>query len=690
MDNSQKIALLCGIIDIEPEEDGGCGTYVFAGDNQMHQTDTSNSVVRLARSSSHGPAPTRITPRNRSPDRVLSGEKTESRTNIGAFSVSRKSIRPAMPAVRNRVIEVPVNPDMRGVRRIIDAIAAGEDTRVAAQKPSSFLSKVLAAALLPLLFISPIAAAASEDVPLAAQVAAVVSDSSPTPPENPSSQTTSPSDSSNDPAPVSPPSSTSDTPKQDPPATPPSGDTPNSSSSSSTENSPAQAPVAPAIPPAEDSSSTPAVVVVAETPAVLPSTSTPTAPVVSVTVDPSSGGSSGDSSGNVSTSTATDSSIVLNENAPVAPIAPSTSKEATSTVIQADETATSSLLDAAPPEQQESMDDIRAQLRMELRGEVEKQIHDEMKDSVRDEVRMELERSVEKKMLEKCTKVPDGSGVYCVNNIDAFGSKTETSNAISVTSAPNPIDHNKEIYLTRGASTWKLTSNPDDDTNPSLDPVGNTLVWQAMQSGRAQINFADMSEAKPSVHVLTSGENNFYPKAFANRIVWQAWIDGNWEVVWAERAKTVVPDEELSPENKAIGVNGEWLVHRVTHNSVPDMFPAITHDGVSWQGVDGGVWQVFTYDFETGKTVRVSRPGVTSEAPESAMVWTERNGSDVRLVGRSLDGSQSIDFTEAARHAGSSGSPALPKTPVNDTQMIVASGVIKVEESAASTTPVVQ
>lgn len=614
----------------------------------MHQRENDNSVVHLGRPLKAPPPPLRI------------ASKSPREEALRAFRVKQNNSGPL----------VLRKPDMRGVRRAIDAIALGEDVRLAAAPRASFLSRVMAALLLPLLFGSPIIAAASEDVPIAAQVEAIVSEViTPEIPAAPSADAS---------APVDPPV-TQETPVVVPETPVENAESPVASSTPSeptpsgnqSEDQPNSSPsVPPAQTPEENKSEDQVLPVASSTSVEIPRDSgsggAPSLGVPAATTPTESGHE---------TSTSSNETVVPEVNQPLP--------------IDGDETSTSTpeanILDAAPPDKQEELENIRAELRAELRSSIEQEVKTEMKDSIRDQVRMELQKSVEQKMMAKCTKLPDGSGTYCIDNMDVFGTKTEANDEVSVVSAPNSIDGNKEIFVTRGASSFKLTGNADDDINPSLDPVGGIVAWQSMQNGRFQIAWSDLRAAKPKVNVLTDGENNFYPKVFGGRIAWQAWVDGNWEIVWAEPERISVPDDQLSPENRTLGIGGDWAVHRITHNSSPDMFPTFSRLGVSWQGVDGGVWQVFSYDFESGKTVRVSRAGVSSEAPQAAMVWTERLGGEERLVGRSLSDERSIDFTDAARRLGDN-TPAAPKAPVTDTQMIAVNTGNRIEGVASTTT----
>jgi hypothetical protein len=314
----------------------------------------------------------------------------------------------------------------------------------------------------------------------------------------------------------------------------------------------------------------------------------------------------------------------------------------------------------------------------------------ECRNEVRDEVKQEVRREVEQEVYRGCKNL-DGTGYYCIPDAQAFGSPViANERSITVVVQPDPSTGNKQIFLVRGASTIQLTHGTDDNVFPELDPSGDTLVWQSMQNGHWQIAYAHVNDVGvPKVKYLTNGENNFNPKVYAGRIVWQAWVDNNWEIFTAAPSPQKIPDSELSADYRAAGVDGDWLVKRITANNAPDMFPNVTGDTITWQAIDSGVWQVFAYDINSGIAHRVSKPGVKSESPKVALVWNEEDANgQMRMVGSSVDGSESFDLTALARRIVDN-TRNQPKSPVTNTAVVIATSPVVRTESEATTTPVV-
>jgi hypothetical protein len=340
------------------------------------------------------------------------------------------------------------------------------------------------------------------------------------------------------------------------------------------------------------------------------------------------------------------------------------------------------IFDIAPDAVISNVEAIRMRLRNEMRGE--------LRNEVRDEVRQEVRREVEEEVYRGCKNL-DGTGYYCIPDAKSFGSPViENERAIEVVVQPDPLTGNKQIFLVRKGSTIQLTHGTDDNVFPVLDPLSDTLVWQSLQSGKWQVAYAHMgATGVPKVEYLTNGENNFNPKIYAGRIAWQAWIDGNWEIFTATALKEKIPEEALSAEHRAAGISGDWMVRRVTANNAPDMFPNITGETITWQAVDGGVWQVFAYDIATGVAHRVSKPGVKSDSPKVALLWNEEDANgQMRMVGTSVDGAESFDLTALARRIVDN-TKGEPKSPVSNTEIVVVAPVtVRTESEATSTPPV--
>jgi hypothetical protein len=324
------------------------------------------------------------------------------------------------------------------------------------------------------------------------------------------------------------------------------------------------------------------------------------------------------------------------------------------------------VLDVPSPETVASLDVLRMQIREDLRGEM----------------KLELRHEVEQEVFRGCKNL-DGTGYYCIPDARSFGAPIiENEREITVVVQQDVIGGDKEIFLVRGDSTIQLTHNADDDVFPVLDAAGDTLVWQTLVSGRWQIAYAHMDDiGVPEVHILTNGENNFNPKVYRGRIVWQAWYEGNWEIVVATPAREMIAEDALTKDHRILGMNGEYEVRRITANNAPDMFPSISDNVVSWQALDDGVWQVFAHDLASGKTKRISKKGVKSESPVLALIWNEETEyGSMRLVGQDMQGSVAFDFTQLAKRIVDHAKD-VPNAPVSNTEIVIVEpSTIRTEE----------
>lgn len=329
------------------------------------------------------------------------------------------------------------------------------------------------------------------------------------------------------------------------------------------------------------------------------------------------------------------------------------------------------VLDIPSSEVQEDLDSIRARLRKELR----------------EEVKMEVKGEIEKEVYRGCKNL-DGLGYYCIPDAKSFGpAVVANERSISVVVQQDEIEGDKEIFLSRNNVALQLTHNTDDDVFPVLDPASDLLVWQSLRGGHWQIAYAHVSDVGvPKVNYLTQGENNFNPKVYRGRIVWQAWVEGNWEIFSASKAHEKLSEEALTAEHRLAHVDGNWNVKRITANNTPDMFPSVTGDAITWQAIDEGVWQVFSYDLVTNESRRISKKGVKSESPRTALVWNEEDATgQLKLVGSDLNNTEAIDFTELARRLVDK-SKDSPKSPIANTDLVVITPtIVRVEEEVAIT-----
>ncbi len=522
---------------------------------------------------------------------------------------------------------------------MLDAALTGSDVKVAAIEPMGFWSRLIAFLLIPIMLISPVLPAYANEAPLSERVASDVAAIL----DSPSIAISNP-DNSAEPSSSNSVSQVSETPS-DAPTTVENSITDNSSPSETTPD------VSPPSQSAETTSSSGEVAGASSDVSTADITSENITSSNSDIASQGGGGATGEVS---STSELQSVSQDLIQNA-------STSDSVSAdipveNISTEDATNETQVIDVASPEVQEDLQTIKARLREEIKSQV----------------RSELKKEVEREVYNGCKNL-DGVGYYCIPDAKSFGSAiVENDRKISVSVQSDPAEGDKEIFLERDNVAIQLTHNSDDDAFPVLDPASDLLVWQSLVNGHWQIAYAHVNDVGvPKVNYLTNGENNFNPKVYRGRIVWQAWVDGNWEIFTVIKSQEKIDDDSLTAEHRVTGVDGTWKIKRITANNVPDMFPSLTSDSITWQSIDDGVWQVFSYDLIDGTTKRISKKGVRSESPRTALVWSEEDETgQIRLVGSDVNNSESIDFTALARRIVDR-SKEEPKAPVSNTEIIV-------------------
>lgn len=563
------------------------------------------------------------------------------------FSVTRARAQAPVRAharayVRENTRMVVNKENNLGLKRVLDAALMGKDVKVAAIEPMSFTARLIAFLLIPIMLISPLVPAYANEAPLAERVASDVAQaigntaevaSAPAAPETPSVS-----------ADVQAPAVNAETSTvseaQAQPTTPDTSSQTQAPVETKTEN--ISAPVVGEIAGAQDEKK----------------------------VETTSGGS-GSGGGSVDTvvkpdqiapsdSQSTKATPIENketvENKSEVQSTPENKPVDNVEEVAREETSETQIIDVPSPAVQEDLQALRTRLREEVKAQV----------------RNELKKEVEREVYAGCKNL-DGTGYYCIPDAKGFGAAAvSVDNSVTAVVQPDPVEGDKEIFLVRNGTAVQLTHNSDDDVFPVLDPATDLLVWQSLVKGHWQIAYAHVNDpGVPQVYYLTNGDNNFNPKVYRGRIVWQAWIDGNWEILTVTKAKEKIEDDALTAEHRQARVDASWNVRRITANDIPDMFPSVTSDAITWQSMDEGVWQVFSYDLSTSVTKRISKKGVKSESPRTALVWTEEDETgQMKLVGSDVNSSETLDFTALARRIVDQ-SKDRPKTPITTTEIVV-------------------
>ena len=305
---------------------------------------------------------------------------------------------------------------------------------------------------------------------------------------------------------------------------------------------------------------------------------------------------------------------------------------------------------------------VHTQSAEELAQEIIKQKEDSMRASIRKEVEGEYSKG--------CLTI-DNLGYYCLKDPKGqSGSLTPSGVVTGVNSQLVGGSAYKQIFMTKGGASTQITHDEWDDTFPSIDVSGKSIVWQGNVNGRWQIFFASAATATtPAIIALThSNESNFNPRVDGDDVVWQGWVDGNWEIFLAEHLspENYLPANNFSVENTRLGIDHAWKVTRITSNSVHDMFPSVSGGLVTWQSFQDNAWAVYAYSIKTGATTKLSTAGAKSENPRFAITWDERTPEGAaHMVGYDIASGKTIDLTSEARQVSDDSKPYQPQAPIS-------------------------
>lgn len=213
----------------------------------------------------------------------------------------------------------------------------------------------------------------------------------------------------------------------------------------------------------------------------------------------------------------------------------------------------------------------------------------------------------------ECTRLDDGA-FYCLPP------ETASTTSVSNTSLPRVIVEknggNKEIFFEDINGKKKITDNDFDDDAPAYDKNSNLIVWHSLIKGRMQIMLYDRNSG--TIKQLTDTPyNNTDPKIHGKSVVWQGWVNNNWEIFYGNIA--------VEP----------FLAQQITTNDQPDMFPMVSDGFITWQSFLGGSWRVFVYNLDNGQTSQISQPEAGKyENPRFALLFENRKeNGEVETVG---------------------------------------------------------
>lgn len=235
---------------------------------------------------------------------------------------------------------------------------------------------------------------------------------------------------------------------------------------------------------------------------------------------------------------------------------------------------------------------------------------------------------IEKKYLfreNECTRLDDG-GFYCAPP------ETASTTVVSNDALPRVFvqnDGDKEIFFEDVNGKKKITDNDFDDDAPSYDKQSNLIVWHSLVKGRYQIMLASVGTS--TTRQLTDvSYNNTDPKVRGTSVVWQGWVENNWEIFY-------IKDASADP----------FVIQQITANEQPDMFPILSDNFITWQSFFGGSWHVFVYSIENGQISQINQPEAGRyENPRFALLFENRKeNGEVETVGYDVVSGKEIPIT---------------------------------------------
>jgi hypothetical protein len=223
---------------------------------------------------------------------------------------------------------------------------------------------------------------------------------------------------------------------------------------------------------------------------------------------------------------------------------------------------------------------------------------------------------------QSCVAVGDGT-YHCSTNTDT------SVGASSVVYAERGEDGNMEIFLRTSKNKVKqITDNEYDDTSPHYDAESMKIVWQRLIDGRYQIVVFDVMEDEET-QLTFSKTNNMEPKVSDAGIVWQAWDNNDWEIMFFDGSYT----------------------EQLTENDSQDVAPVIQDGYVLWNVLGGEEQQAQVYSLDTKETLSIEGyEGGAISNPRFVLVYdTKFDNGDV--ITQSFDPSTGLSEPIAAQPA---------------------------------------
>jgi len=151
------------------------------------------------------------------------------------------------------------------------------------------------------------------------------------------------------------------------------------------------------------------------------------------------------------------------------------------------------------------------------------------------------------------------------------------------------------LYDIPSATTTLLTSNNVDDTHPDIS--GSNVVFERNDGTDLEIYYINLNIGPAAQKAITSNaQQDELPHVYGNRLVWHAFVNGNWEVFYTDL------DSNAIPRNLSSDAGYDW-------------YPAVTSDLVVWRSYRSGNYEIM---------VARQKPAVATAAIELEIVGDTR------------------------------------------------------------------
>lgn len=207
---------------------------------------------------------------------------------------------------------------------------------------------------------------------------------------------------------------------------------------------------------------------------------------------------------------------------------------------------------------------------------------------------------------QSCVAVGDGTFHCSSNELNSYDSK-------SVVYAELGESGNMEIFLqTSDDAVRQITDNEYDDTAPYYDPETLQIAWQRLIDDRHQVILYDIAKDKES-QLTFSRTNNMEPKVSVDGVVWQAWDNNDWEIMYFD---------------------GQFT-DQITDNNTQDVAPVIRDKYILWTVIGRSDQEAKVYSLDSKEILTISGyDGGIIENPRFVLVYdTKFENGDVITQG---------------------------------------------------------